>query len=118
MVLTLTACSGGSLASGGNGISSSMPDDDVQRALTPISSINVQNYNYKDIEKMFIDAGFTNVSIAELYDIDPDTDDSIFINNVSIGGITNFGNSESFPIDAAISVVCHRPYDKHRFSRT
>ena len=117
MVLTLAACSGGnSPVSGSNDISSKTPDEGVQKALTPISSESIQDYDYIDIGKMFADAGFTNVSTAELYDIDPDSDDSIYTNIVSIGGTSTFGNAEAFPVDSAISVVCHRPYDKYTVS--
>ena len=96
--------------------SESTPNNEVPTALAPIASERIQDFDYLGIGKMFADAGFTNVSTAELFDIDPDSDDSIFNNIVSIGGVSVFENAEVFPADTAISIVCHRPYEKYTLS--
>ena len=117
LALSLAACSGdNSPAPGGNDISNTTPNKKIPTALAPISSENTQEYDYIDIGKMFTDAGFTNVSTTELFDIDPDSDDSIFNNIVSIGDVSIFENAEVFPADTAIAIVCHRPYEKYTLS--
>lgn len=110
MALILVACSGG------NDKSSTAPTEEIQMAFAPIASDSIQSYDYTDIGKMFIDAGFTNVSMTEVFDIDPDSDDSIHTNVVSIGGVSVFENAEAFHADSAISIVSHRPYEKYTLS--
>ena len=125
--LSLIACSSGnSSAPGGNNNKTTSPAPEInnnattpshiQEALTPISSNSIQEYDYEDIGKMFADAGFTKISTAELFDIDPDFDDSIYRNVVSIGNTTTFENAEAFPFDSAISIICHRPCEKYTVS--
>jgi len=121
-MLTLAACSGGigtspdSPAQGGNSISTTTPKKEIQTALAPIASDSIQDYDYIDIGKMFTDAGFTNVTTTELFDIDPDADDYTYTNIVSIGGVSVFDNADAFPVYSSISIICHRPYEKYTLS--
>lgn len=117
MALSFAACSvGNNPTQGGSDISKTTPDKEGLKALAPIASEMVQDYDYIEIGKMFSGAGFTNVSTVEVFDIDPDSDDSIYTNIVTIGGVSDFKNAEAFPADSAISVVCHRPYEKYTLS--
>lgn len=85
----------------------------IKKIATPISSEDVQDLDYESIGKAFIDAGFTNVSTTELFDIDPDINDSTYTNIVLIDSVPTFETAELFPFDAVISVVCHRPFEKY-----
>ncbi|MBQ7857459.1 MAG: zinc ribbon domain-containing protein [Oscillospiraceae bacterium] len=79
----------------------------------PLSSEEVKNKDAAEIKKDFEDAGFVNVTVDEIYDIDPDENDAEFENSISIDGNDDFTNAEKFPVNAKVRIVTHRPYEKH-----
>ena len=85
----------------------------IKKAYTPISSNDIQGTDFEQLGDMFINAGFINVELSEVFDLDPDTTESDYINNVSINGNSVFENLAEFPYDGEVSIVCHRPYEKY-----
>lgn len=84
----------------------------VKKVSTPISSEHIQDKALSELNQLFVDAGFTDISMNELYDLDPDSVDSEYQNEVSINGSSVFTEGDNFPCDAKISIVCHYPYEK------
>lgn len=85
----------------------------VKEATVPSSGDDLQSHEYTILADLFTTAGFTNVSSEEVIDLDPDTTDKEFVNEVSINGNTSFADGSSFPIDAPIKIVCHKTFSKY-----
>lgn len=85
----------------------------IKKLPAPLSSAEAQGYDYRDVGAMFVDAGFTNVQTDEVFDMDPDSMEAEFRNEVVIASVSFFEKDEEFPFDSEILVVCHRPYEKH-----
>lgn len=84
----------------------------IKKVYTPISSDDLRTDDYESLGSMFKDAGFANVELKEVFDLDPDRTGADYINEISINGRSTFKSGEEFPYDAAITVICHRPYEK------
>lgn len=84
----------------------------IKKVYAPISSDDLRTDDYESLGNMFKDAGFANVELKEVFDLDPDTTDVDYINEISINGRSTFKSGEEFPYDATITVICHRPYEK------
>lgn len=76
-------------------------------AMVPLSSSNCKNKNYKDIEKAFRDAGFTNIKTSVLYDIYWNITNEGDVDSVVIDGKTSFTRGDIFANDAAIVITYH-----------
>ena len=85
----------------------------IKKIKIPISSKEIQNYRYDEIVKILQDAGFTNVTSNEIYDLDPDMTDVEFENEVTIGIHNSFEKEQEIPFDANIAVICHKPFERH-----
>lgn len=84
----------------------------IKKVYTPISSDDLSTDDYESLGSMFKDAGFANIELKEVFDLDPDTIEAGYINEISINGSSTFENEEEFPFDATTTVICHRPYEK------
>ena len=84
----------------------------IKKVYTPISSDDLHTNDYESLASMFKDAGFANVELKEVFDLDPDTTNADYINEISINGRSTFNSDEEFPYDAVTTVICHRPYEK------
>lgn len=76
-------------------------------AMVPSSASNCKFKNYKDIEKIFKNAGFTNITTEILYDIVLGWTDEGEVDKVSINGKTDFKRGDVFAKDAAIVITYH-----------
>ena len=76
-------------------------------AMVPTSASDCKYENYKDIEKAFKNAGFTNVKTEILYDIVLGWTDEGEVEKVSINGATNFKRGNIFEKDAAVIITYH-----------
>lgn len=85
----------------------------IPKLEVPLSSDKIQAISYQEIGQLFTDNGFKNVTIEEVFDLDPDTFKGEFENEVSINGQTTFKEKSEYPFDADISVFCHRPFEKY-----
>ena len=85
----------------------------IPKLAVPISSGDIQSVSASEIGDMFTDAGFEDVSYAEIYDLDPDMIEKAFENEVSVNGKKSFGKNEEIPFDSKIEIVCHYPYEKY-----
>lgn len=76
-------------------------------AMVPSSASNCKFENYKDIEKIFKEAGFTNITTEILYDIVLGWTEEGEVDKVSINGKTNFKRGDVFAKDASIVITYH-----------
>lgn len=86
------------------------------KAQAPIAVSECQEYDYKTLETMFKDAGFINVTSKEVFDLDPDDTDVEFNNVIKIEDLSSFEKDDKIPYDSEISIVCHKPFVKHKVS--
>ena len=86
----------------------------IPKAKVPISAKNRNEVDCDTLVAMFLDAGFINVTAEEVIDLDPDTTKEAFKNEVTIGVETQFLEGNEFPFDAEVSIVCHKPFVKHK----
>lgn len=80
-------------------------------AMVPSSSKECESKNYKDIEKKFKEAGFTNISTKILYDIVYGITEEGEVEKVSIDGESNFERGDIFKKDAKIVISYHMKQD-------
>lgn len=85
----------------------------IKKLNAPVPSSSIQEKTGEELRAAFVEAGFTNVSFEEVYDLDPDTLTREYKNDVSINGKTSFTKTEDIPFDADVSIICHYPYTKH-----
>lgn len=85
----------------------------MKTVVVPLSSTDAVSKSLEEIAQLFTDAGFSNVTTKEEYDLDPDTVDVDYKTEVSIGGVSAFENGDKYPINSTVSVVCHIPYEKY-----
>ena len=57
--------------------------------------------------------GFFNIVTEEVFDLDPDTTEAEFENQVVVNGISSFQKNDKFPMDAEVKIITHRPYAKY-----
>lgn len=76
-------------------------------AMIPASALDCKYENYKDIEKVFKNAGFTNIKTEILYDIVLGWTNEGEVEKVSINGETDFQRGDVFAKDAAIVITYH-----------
>lgn len=85
----------------------------IPTAIIPINADDIQMYPFTSINKMLTESGFSNVTMSEVYDIDPDTTASEYVNEVTIDGSDSFKKGETMVFDAPVSIVVHYPYEKY-----
>lgn len=76
-------------------------------AMVPSSATDCKYEDYKDIEKLFENAGFTNITTEILYDIVWGWTAEGEVDKVSINGKTDFIKGEIFSKDASIVITYH-----------
>ena len=76
-------------------------------AMVPSSALNCKFENYKDIEKIFKNAGFINIKTEILYDIVWGWTNEGEVEKVSINGKTDFNRGDVFAKDAEIVITYH-----------
>lgn len=85
----------------------------IKKLSSPVSLDQLSGMNYIVIAEKFTNAGFTNVQMKESYDLDPDETNEEHRNEVRINDATLSKDSENFPFDAVVEVICHYPYEKY-----
>ena len=76
-------------------------------AMIPLSGANCKYKNYKDVEKLFANAGFTNITAEILYDIFWGITDEGEVERVSINGKTDFVRGDVFEKNASVVITYH-----------
>lgn len=84
-----------------------------KRINVPVSSDETKFMDAELVVKAFKGAGFVDITIEEVYDLDPDMTDAEFENDISINGINAFDKDAEFSLNADIKISIHRPYDKY-----
>ena len=77
----------------------------------PIGADEVGGNDYKEIGKLLIDGGFTNVKVSEIDDIDPEGASTDPYNEVTVSGSEDFEKGDAVPFDAEIAINHHIPYE-------
>lgn len=85
----------------------------VIRYEMPIGSVESEEVDYIEFAQTLQEIGFTNVITEEIVDIDPDTFDGEFRNEILIDGISSFEAGELVPYDQEIKIINHRPFEKY-----
>lgn len=85
----------------------------VKKVDVPLSSEIIQEYKCNEIAELFKNAKFNNVEMKEIYDLDPDEHAEEYVNEVFINSSTYFTESEEYPVDAKVVIICHYPYEKY-----
>lgn len=75
--------------------------------MVPSSASNCMFENYKDIEKIFKDAGFTNITTEILYDIVWGWTEEGEVDSIFIDGNSDFIRGDIFAKDAKIVITYH-----------
>ncbi len=85
----------------------------IKESSVPFSSDALSEEDYISLGKFFEDAGFTNVSVEETYDLDPDETDEDNKVEVIVDGSTDFKEGDKLPFDVDIAVINHRQFEKY-----
>lgn len=85
----------------------------IPKKAIPINSEDMQKIECDSLEEQLRSAGFFNISTNEVYDLDPDNSNALFINEVSINGKNSFSSGFYVPFDSEIVITSHLPFEKH-----
>lgn len=85
----------------------------IPKIAVPIDSSEVDETNFESIGELFSSAGFVDVSVSEIYDLDPDEIKEDHAIECSINGLEVFHKDDLQPFDSKIVVTCHYPYEKY-----
>ena len=85
----------------------------IKKLNPPLSSDDIQALGHTDIQEKFEAAGFAHVYTEEVFDLDPDNFVGEYKNEVRIDSESSFDSFDSYPFDAKVSIICHRPYEKY-----
>lgn len=80
---------------------------------SPISPNEAGTYSSEDIKDLFVSAGFTNVTVSEVQDLDPDKSSAEAVNEVTIGGKKDFSKGECVAFNSPVSITKHLPFSKY-----
>ena len=83
------------------------------RAKLPISSASVKTAAFQDLLKMMHEAGFTNITVEELYDLDPVAYAGKSMVTMIVNGKGEFNKDDEFLIGAPIRIAAHYPKDQY-----
>lgn len=88
----------------------------IKKVEIPLSSQDLQSYDYLEIADLFSEAGFSCVTAKEVFDLDPETTTLSFQNEVLLHGKSIFDGNSALPFDAPIVVTCHKPYETYEIN--
>lgn len=80
---------------------------------SPIDSNEVDAYSSEEIKEMFVSAGFTDITVSEVQDLDPDKSSAEAVNEVTIGGRKDFGKGERAAFNSPVSITKHLLFSKY-----
>lgn len=83
----------------------------IKKLEAPLSSDEAKTMDVDEISEAFSKMGYKPTS-KEVFDLDPDEFKYEFENEVRVNDVTSFAKGEGIPFDAAIEIVCHKPYQK------
>ena len=79
----------------------------------PFASKDIKNMEENEIYEALKEIGFISIETEEVFDLDPDTTDAECEYGLSINGTSVFEKNAEFPINAEVTIVTHRVYDKY-----
>lgn len=85
----------------------------IKKLKAPLSVGEIKDMNYTEICNAFSEKGFTNISVEEVYDVEPGSIQSEYTSEVSINNNSSFLSTDEFPFDANVLVRCHYPYKEY-----
>ncbi len=86
----------------------------IKKINAPTSSNEANEIDASLLLEKFKNAGFTNVSITEKLDLDPDKTDKLFENEIIIGGKSSFSTQDQFQHTEEVKIITHKPFQKHK----
>lgn len=84
----------------------------IKKLLAPVASEDIKDIQPQDVAVLFEVAGFTNITLDTVYDLDPDGSTD-YECEVIADGITGFNTDTEIAYDGEIVVIGHYPYEKH-----
>lgn len=85
----------------------------IKKIMIPYTSDTLASADATSVVEKLQQAGFTNVTQKEEYDLDPDTFKGEFKTAIEVNGHNAYSFDEGYPFDGTVVVVCHRPYEKY-----
>lgn len=85
----------------------------IPKLIIPIDASEIQNQDYVALGEAFKKAGFENVTVDSITDLDPDEIKDEYVNEITINDSVSFNKGENIPFDSKIHVLCHYPYEKY-----
>lgn len=84
----------------------------IPKVKSSFSSDEVKAMGIDDILKELNDTGFVNITQKDVYDLDPDSISTDFINEVLVNE-KPIKSEEYYCFDSPVSVISHHPYEKY-----
>lgn len=85
----------------------------VKKVKAPAPPDDIESAAQEELAQKFKDAGFVSIQTDEVYDLDPDNNDSEFINEVTINGEAWRDTETEYPLTADVKIVIHRICEKY-----
>ena len=87
---------------------------DAKCIAAPIAAKDAETKDTEELVNLFKNGGFLNVSVEIEEDIDPEYSEETLRNEVSINYDSSFDTTDTFPIDAKVTITSHRPMEKYK----
>lgn len=84
----------------------------IPKITAPVFSEKTSDVSYIEVAKMYFDAGFSNISTEEIYDIDTDSADGEYRTELTANGVPVEAGA-LLPFDSEVVIVGHFPYPKY-----
>ena len=81
----------------------------VNKYAIPVDSSEAQSMTADELLAAFEGAGFSDITVEEIVDIDPKTDSASFRNDVTVNGSSSFRRGDAASFDAKVKILTHLP---------
>lgn len=78
----------------------------------PVDAASAEAIEPEELIRLFKDAGFINIKVDEVFDLDPDEENVEFKNTITVDAESDFSATSKYPLDSSIEIITHRTYEK------
>ena len=83
---------------------------------TPISSSAYADKQYQEVEEAFVDAGFENIEMIPVHDLDSGNSENQTVESITISEDTDFSKGDRYSAKALVQIQYHDFSDKAIYS--
>lgn len=85
----------------------------IKRVGIPVASNAIADIPVDELRERLIDAGFVDIVVRTVSDIDPDKEPVEFKNEMKAGTVSTYKTGDLYPLDTTFEIINHVPYAKY-----